>query len=77
MFNTEIVSMNFRYTQSLKLKFELVRKMADMKKQILEELQTFERSHNCQVILAVESGSRSWGFASEDSENQEFKFVLE
>ena len=51
--------------------------MADMKKQILEELQTFERSHNCQVILAVESGSRSWGFASEDSENQEFKFVLE
>lgn len=39
-----------------------------MKAIILERLKKFEKDNNVEVILAVESGSRGWGFASEDSD---------
>lgn len=39
-----------------------------MRDVILERLRKFELDNNVQVILAVESGSRGWGFASEDSD---------
>jgi len=39
-----------------------------MKELILERLRKFEKDNGVAVILAVESGSRGWGFASEDSD---------
>jgi predicted nucleotidyltransferase len=36
--------------------------------QIQAELQRVERQHGVRVLLAVESGSRAWGFASRDSD---------
>ena len=32
------------------------------------ELDRIEREHGCRVLFAIESGSRAWGFASEDSD---------
>jgi hypothetical protein len=37
-------------------------------KRIVSELRAIERGHSCQVLLAVESGSRAWGFPSPDSD---------
>ncbi|WP_298025003.1 nucleotidyltransferase domain-containing protein [uncultured Dysosmobacter sp.] len=39
-----------------------------METQIREKLQEIERQENCRILLAVESGSRAWGFASPDSD---------
>ncbi len=39
-----------------------------MKKLILERLQEIERTEKIRILLAVESGSRAWGFASPDSD---------
>jgi predicted nucleotidyltransferase len=39
-----------------------------MKERILQELSRIEREHNVRILLAVESGSRAWGFASPDSD---------
>lgn len=39
-----------------------------MKKLILERLQEIERTEKVRILLAVESGSRAWGFASPDSD---------
>jgi predicted nucleotidyltransferase len=39
-----------------------------MRETILNRLRKFELDNNVEVILAVESGSRGWGFASEDSD---------
>lgn len=35
---------------------------------ILEALQSTERAHDVRVLYACESGSRAWGFASQDSD---------
>lgn len=35
---------------------------------IQEKLREIERQENCRILLAVESGSRAWGFASPDSD---------
>lgn len=35
---------------------------------IKEKLREIERRENCRILLAVESGSRAWGFASPDSD---------
>ncbi len=39
-----------------------------MKNEILEKLNDIEKEKNIRIILAVESGSRAWGFPSEDSD---------
>lgn len=39
-----------------------------MKEKILERLHEIEKKYDVKVLLAVESGSRAWGFASKDSD---------
>lgn len=39
-----------------------------MKDRVRDELARIEREHDVRVLLAVESGSRAWGFASPDSD---------
>ena len=39
-----------------------------MKARVLSELERIERERDVRVLLAVESGSRAWGFASPDSD---------
>ena len=39
-----------------------------MREKIEKELQKIETEHEVKIILAVESGSRAWGFASPDSD---------
>lgn len=39
-----------------------------MKKTIQETLKSLEKEHDIKILYAVESGSRAWGFASEDSD---------
>ncbi len=39
-----------------------------MKTKILKKLKEMEEEHNVKIIFAVESGSRSWNFASKDSD---------
>lgn len=39
-----------------------------MKDKILEKLQQIEREKGVEILYAVESGSRAWGFASPDSD---------
>lgn len=39
-----------------------------MKERILQELSAIEERENIRILLAVESGSRAWGFASPDSD---------
>lgn len=39
-----------------------------MKQLILEKIHETEREHQVKVLLAVESGSRAWGFPSHDSD---------
>ncbi len=39
-----------------------------MKEKILEQLQIIEKRENVKILLAVESGSRAWGFPSPDSD---------
>lgn len=40
----------------------------NMKSTISEELRKIEKEYNVEIIYAVESGSRAWGFASPDSD---------
>ena len=39
-----------------------------MRNRILKELQKIEEKENVKIIMAIESGSRAWGFASPDSD---------
>lgn len=39
-----------------------------MKERVASELRRIEDEHKVRVLLAVESGSRAWGFASPDSD---------
>ena len=39
-----------------------------MKETILKELTQIEKTENVRILMAVESGSRAWGFASPDSD---------
>ena len=45
-----------------------------MKTRILEKLNEIERDNNIEILFAVESGSRAWGFASPDSD-YDIRFV--
>ena len=42
--------------------------MRDIQKEIQDNLDMIEKKHDVQILLAVESGSRAWGFASPDSD---------
>lgn len=42
--------------------------MRDIQKEIQENLDAIEQQNNVRILLAVESGSRAWGFASLDSD---------
>lgn len=42
---------------------------------IKEKLHEIEQRENCRILLAVESGSRAWGFASPDSD-YDVRFIL-
>lgn len=42
--------------------------MRDIQKEIRENLDAIEKEKNVRILLAVESGSRAWGFASPDSD---------
>ena len=46
----------------------------DMQETILGELRKIEEQHHVRILHAVESGSRSWGFASPDSD-YDIRFV--
>ena len=58
-----------------------------MEKLIRSKLQDIEKQQNVKILLAVESGSRAWGFASPDSDydvrfiyvrpNEQYCFVQE
>ena len=39
-----------------------------MREKILEELRKIEETEDVKIIMAIESGSRAWGFASPDSD---------
>ena len=39
-----------------------------MREIILEELRKIEEQENVKIIMAIESGSRAWGFALPDSD---------
>jgi predicted nucleotidyltransferase len=39
-----------------------------MSERICSELSVIEREHGVRIVLAVESGSRAWGFPSQDSD---------
>lgn len=39
-----------------------------MKELIIEKLKEIEQEHNVKILFAVESGSRAWGFPSQDSD---------
>ena len=42
--------------------------MKDILKEIRENLDAIENQYDVKILLAVESGSRAWGFASPDSD---------
>lgn len=44
------------------------REVTQMKEKIQEQLRRIEEAENIKILLAVESGSRAWGFASPDSD---------
>ena len=39
-----------------------------MRNTIIQKLHSIEKEENIQILLAIESGSRAWGFASPDSD---------
>lgn len=51
----------------------------DMRERILDELKKIEEKENVKIIMAVESGSRAWGFASPIVyiEKEEFTWLKE
>ncbi len=42
--------------------------LTDVSERVVADLDSIERDENVRVLLAVESGSRAWGFASVDSD---------
>ena len=51
--------------------------MRDIQKEIQDNLDAIEEKHQVSILLAVESGSRAWGFASPDSDYDVRFFYLQ
>ncbi len=52
--------------------------MRSIQKEIVDNLSAIEQKHHVRILLAAESGSRAWGFASPDSDyDVRFIFVRE
>lgn len=49
--------------------------MRDIQKEIQENLDAIEERYKVKILLAVESGSRAWGFASPDSD-YDVRFIV-
>ena len=49
--------------------------MRNIQKEIRENLDAIEKKYDVKILLAVESGSRAWGFASPDSD-YDVRFIL-
>ena len=49
--------------------------MRNIQKEIQDSLDMIEQKHDVRILLAVESGSRAWGFASPDSD-YDVRFVF-
>ncbi len=41
-----------------------------MNENMLDQLKRLEAEHDVRILYAVESGSRAWGFASQDSDGE-------
>ena len=41
---------------------------AQIQKKIIQKLKAIEKEHSIEILYACESGSRSWGFASPNSD---------
>ena len=41
---------------------------SEIRDEVSKRIKAFEDQHNISVLLAIESGSRAWGFASADSD---------
>ena len=41
---------------------------ADVRAEIMRRLERTQREENVRIVLAIESGSRAWGFASPNSD---------
>ena len=54
-----------RYVKLPKSKMKISQKVQDI---VLHRLGEIEEEHNVQIMYAIESGSRAWGFESEDSD---------
>lgn len=48
--------------------------MRDIQKEIQDNLDAIEKKYNITILLAVESGSRAWGFASPDNHYVYYKY---
>ena len=40
----------------------------NIKNQIMQKLYETEATHHVKIVLAIESGSRGWGFAAENAD---------
>ena len=47
-----------------------------MREIILQELRKVEEQEDVKIIMAIESGSRAWGFASPDSDSLKRKAYI-
>ena len=54
--------------KTAQVSFYFALKLSKMRTKIVEKIKEIEETRNVKVLLAVESGSRAWGFASPDSD---------
>lgn len=47
---------------------QILKEESTTKEVILDKLIEIEKAHHCKILFAVESGSRAWGFPSQDSD---------
>ncbi len=50
---------------------------AEIRQEVFSRLRAAESEHHAKVLLAIESGSRAWGFASPNRALMNFKWVAQ